>query len=91
MFVGKEKFRHLAQPGTLDSFDYGQDLAVTTAETGWRKPRKTSTLLAAQVAQRASVYIREHKPNLCFIHFTDTDETGHRYGWGVTSANPSVC
>ena len=82
MFVGKEKFRHLAQPGTLDCFDYGQDLAVTTAGTGWRKPTKSSTLLAAQVAQRASVYILEHKPNLCFIHFTDTDETGHKYGWG---------
>jgi arylsulfatase A-like enzyme len=23
-----------------------------------------------------------HKPNLCFIHFTDSDDTGHKYGWG---------
>ena len=82
MFVGKEKFRHLVQPGTLDCFDYGQDLAVTTAIAGLRKPRKSSTLLAAQVAQRAADYILGHKPNLCFIHFTDTDNTGHKYGWG---------
>jgi predicted AlkP superfamily pyrophosphatase or phosphodiesterase len=82
MFVGKEKFRHLAQPGTLDCFDYGQDLAVTIPIAGWRKPRKSATVLAAQVAQRSAVYILEHKPNLCFIHFTDTDDTGHKNGWG---------
>ena len=82
MFVGKEKFRHLAQPGTLDCFDYGQDLHVTTAKACCLKPRKSVTLLAAQVAQRAAVYILKHKPNLCFIHFTDTDDTGHKYGWG---------
>jgi predicted AlkP superfamily pyrophosphatase or phosphodiesterase len=82
MFVGKEKFRHLALPGTLDCFDYGQDLPATTSIAGCRKPRKSSTLLAAQVAQRAAVYISEAKPNLCFIHFTDTDDTGHKYGWG---------
>jgi arylsulfatase A-like enzyme len=39
-------------------------------------------LLAAQVAQRSALYIREHKPNLCFIHFTDADNAGHKYGWG---------
>jgi len=82
MFVGKEKFRHLAQPGTLDCFDYGEDLAITAGKPCCLKPRKSSTLLAAQVAQRASVYILEHKPNLCFIHFTDADDTGHKYGWG---------
>lgn len=82
MFVGKEKFRHLAQPGTLDCFDYGQDLAITAARACCLKPSKSVTLLAAQVAQRAAVYIVEHKPNLCFIHFTDTDDTGHKYGWG---------
>jgi arylsulfatase A-like enzyme len=82
MFVGKEKFRHLAQPGTLDYFDYGQDAATSNLTAGCRKPCKTTTLLAAQVAQRAAVYILEHKPNVCFIHFTDTDEAGHKYGWG---------
>jgi predicted AlkP superfamily pyrophosphatase or phosphodiesterase len=82
MFVGKEKFRHLAQPGTLDCFDYGQDLIVTNTRTGGPMPGKSSTVLAAQVAQRAAVYILEHKPNLCFIHFTDADDTGHKYGWG---------
>jgi predicted AlkP superfamily pyrophosphatase or phosphodiesterase len=84
MFVGKEKFRHLVQPGTVDCFDYGPDLkgGLTTPKAGPPKPRKLRTVLAAQVAQRASLYVREQKPNLCFIHFTDTDNTGHKYGWG---------
>ena len=82
MFVGKEKFRHLVQPGALDCVDYGQDSAFTTSMAGCRKPKTSGTLLAAQVAQKAAVYIMEHKPNLCFIHFTDADDTGHKYGWG---------
>jgi predicted AlkP superfamily pyrophosphatase or phosphodiesterase len=85
MFVGKEKFRHLAQPGTLDYFDYGLDAATSNPTAGSRRPSKTSTLLAAQVAQRAAANILEHKPNLCFIHFADTDEAGHKYGWGSTN------
>jgi predicted AlkP superfamily pyrophosphatase or phosphodiesterase len=85
MFVGKEKFRHLAQPWTLDYFDYGQDAASANQTTGARTLSKKSTLFAAQVAQRAATCILEHKPNLCFIHFTDTDEAGHKYGWGSTN------
>ena len=82
MFVGKQKFLHLAQPGTLDCFDYGQDLAVTNLIAGCCRRSESGTLPAAQVARRAAVYIRDHKPSLCFIHFTDTDDAGHKYGWG---------
>jgi arylsulfatase A-like enzyme len=34
------------------------------------------------VAEGAARFIRERKPNLCFIHFTDPDNAGHKYGWG---------
>src|SRR5207253_2768050 len=27
-------------------------------------------------------FIAEKKPNLCFIHFADSDGAGHKYGWG---------
>lgn len=37
---------------------------------------------AKVVAQAAAAYILAKKPNLCFIHFADTDGAGHRYGWG---------
>lgn len=34
------------------------------------------------VARQASDYIQQVKPNLCFIHFADSDGAGHKYGWG---------
>lgn len=33
-------------------------------------------------AAAAADYIKLRKPNLCFIHFADSDSTGHTYGWG---------
>jgi predicted AlkP superfamily pyrophosphatase or phosphodiesterase len=35
------------------------------------------------VAKQASEFIKEEKPNLCFIHFADSDGAGHAYGWGT--------
>ncbi|HZO87526.1 MAG TPA: alkaline phosphatase family protein [Chthonomonadaceae bacterium] len=34
------------------------------------------------VAALAARYIEVQKPNLCFIHFADSDGAGHQYGWG---------
>jgi predicted AlkP superfamily pyrophosphatase or phosphodiesterase len=34
------------------------------------------------VAEHAALFIRDRKPNLCFIHFADSDGAGHKYGWG---------
>jgi predicted AlkP superfamily pyrophosphatase or phosphodiesterase len=34
------------------------------------------------VAEVAAQYIRSKKPNLCFIHFADSDGAGHANGWG---------
>jgi predicted AlkP superfamily pyrophosphatase or phosphodiesterase len=33
-------------------------------------------------ATAAAQYIKLRKPNLCFIHFADSDSAGHTYGWG---------
>lgn len=63
MFVGKQKFKHLALAGSLSLFslpDYHAKI----------------------VAQNAADYIVAKKPNLCFIHFADSDGAGHQYGWG---------
>ncbi|PQV65031.1 Type I phosphodiesterase / nucleotide pyrophosphatase [Abditibacterium utsteinense] len=35
------------------------------------------------VAKAAAKYIEAKKPNLCFIHFADSDGAGHKYGWGT--------
>lgn len=34
------------------------------------------------IAELAARYIREVKPSLCFVHFPNTDEMGHKHGWG---------
>lgn len=84
MFVGKEKFRHLIIPGTVDKFDYNKtesgEVAKKTA--GDTKTVKEGTVLAKVVAADVSTHIKEQKPNLCMIHFTDTDNAGHKSGWG---------
>lgn len=64
MFVGKEKFKHLNVPGTLDQF------AIPSYN-------------ANVVAEAAAAYILARTPNLCIIHFSDSDGAGHRYGWGT--------
>jgi len=71
MFVGKEKFRHLAQPDSIDVFEFPEAEA-----------KASGTVVAKTVAGRAARYIVENKPTLCFIHFTDPDDAGHQYGWG---------
>lgn len=38
---------------------------------------------ASVVAKAAARYIEVNKPNLCFIHFADSDGAGHKYGWGT--------
>jgi predicted AlkP superfamily pyrophosphatase or phosphodiesterase len=84
MFVGKEKFRHLLQPGTVDEFDFDDSESGKAAGSAGSDSTaaQSHTVPARIVARRAAAYIIDKKPNLCFIHFTDADDTGHRYGWG---------
>lgn len=84
MFVGKEKFRHLLQPGTVDRFDFDRadSSEVTTKVVGDANTVTSETVPARTVANRAAAYIIRQKPGLCFIHFTDPDDVGHKYGWG---------
>jgi predicted AlkP superfamily pyrophosphatase or phosphodiesterase len=84
MFVGKEKFRHLAQPGTVDEFNYdsGASQIVSKSASGGGDLKKEGNVFAQAVAANAASYIARHKPGLCFIHFADPDSAGHKYGWG---------
>ena len=63
LFAGKEKFKHLNVPGTLDEFAVPE-------------------YAAKAVAKEAATFIVEKKPNLCFVHFADSDGAGHSHGWG---------
>ena len=66
MFVGKEKFKHLNRPGSLDFFSLP---GLTTAT-------------AAEVVSSFSSYVKEKGlPVLTFVHLPDTDAAGHSSGW----------
>ncbi len=78
MFVGKVKFRHLDLPGTVDTFVF--PLPNLPADA---KAAEKSKVEAKPVAEAfAAALAQGLKPNLCFIHFSDTDTAGHKYGWG---------
>lgn len=84
MFVGKEKFAHLLQTNTVDHFYYDRanDVVVMKSDSGDKVVKKEGNIFAKMVATNAADYIIKNKPNLCFIHFTDTDTIGHEFGWG---------
>jgi arylsulfatase A-like enzyme len=66
MVAGKSKFKILAKPGTIDWFDVP----------------KSEYISDDQVAKQSVEIIREHKPDVLFVHFPDVDTVGHASGWG---------
>jgi hypothetical protein len=82
-FFSKSKFQPLQRPGTLD---YSQ------APGGWWG-RWSSDRTVADVA----AYLADARPNVLFVHLTDADASGHRFGWmsaeygrGVLAADAAV-
>jgi predicted AlkP superfamily pyrophosphatase or phosphodiesterase len=67
LVAGKSKFDLLAKPGTLD----------------WLYLPKTQHDADPDGAREAVAIIREHKPNVMFVHFADCDSVGHAKGWGT--------
>jgi len=78
MFVGKVKFRHLDLPGTVDTFVFPLPSLPANAQAAEKSKVEAKPVARAFAAALAGGL----KPNLCFIHFSDTDTTGHKYGWG---------
>ena len=78
MFVGKVKFKHLNVPGTVDTFVFPlPELPANTQDA------EKSKVEAKPVAEAfAAALAGGLRPNLCFIHFSDPDTIGHKYGWG---------
>jgi|SRR5688572_5219024 len=66
-FFSKEKFEHLAVPGTLDHVD---------VPNGW--PGKRSADHTIDIAEH---YLETHQPNLLFVHLGEPDFAGHFVGW----------
>jgi hypothetical protein len=65
MVTGKSKFMALAKPNTIDWISAPED------------PKTTDNI----VGENARKMIREHKPELMFLHFPGVDSTGHAKGW----------
>lgn len=63
LVAGKEKFKHLEIPHSLDLFSASESSAL-------------------EVANTAAEFILTQKPNLTFVHFADSDNAGHMFGWG---------
>lgn len=66
-FFSKEKFEHLAVPGTLDFVAFPRGIVGIE--------------LASRTVDRAQSYLARHRPHLMFVHLADADVAGHAFGW----------
>jgi len=66
---GKVKFKTLAKPGTVD--------------WQWISDAKVQGSFDQAVADNAITILREHRPQLLFVHFPGADVIGHAIGWGT--------
>ncbi len=67
LVAGKVKFTALARPGTV-TWAFVPDKVVVDS---------------AAVAEAAVAMIRDHRPQVLFVHLPDVDSAGHRIGWGT--------
>ncbi len=65
MVAGKSKFINLAVPGSLD----------------WKFIPGETKIEDADVVEQAIRIIKEHQPQVLFVHFPSTDNSGHAKGW----------
>jgi predicted AlkP superfamily pyrophosphatase or phosphodiesterase len=66
LITGKSKFSPLTKPGTIDF------LSLPPRDVEVDEP----------IADAAVKVIREHQPDLAFVHFPAVDKRGHKFGWG---------
>lgn len=94
MFAAKSRFVYFLQPGALNNFRGSMrdfypgatrrsahatawfDQTVSSRHWPWR-----SASDCVRIATVAAEYLRNHKPNLIFVHFADPDVVGHTVGW----------
>ena len=80
MVAGKSKFINLAKPGSLD----------------WQFIPDEDKITDDQVEVEAMKLIRDHQPQVLFVHFPSVDNVGHASGWASTQqlaaiANADAC
>jgi predicted AlkP superfamily pyrophosphatase or phosphodiesterase len=67
MAAGKSKFINLAKPGSLD----------------WQFIPTESKIEDAQVTEKALAILRDHQPQVFFVHLPSVDNVGHAAGWAT--------
>ena len=67
MAAGKSKFVALAVPGSLD----------------WQYIPDESKTEDTDVTDQAVTFIRDHQPQVLFVHLPSDDNVGHAKGWGT--------
>jgi arylsulfatase A-like enzyme len=92
MAAGKSKFEVFNRPGSIDwcwvapKEPETGDKPTKNDEVEWpddaMKARKEK-LADGVVAQEAVNMIREHEPQVMFVHFPHVDNIGHLSGWGT--------
>ncbi|MFA6135094.1 MAG: ectonucleotide pyrophosphatase/phosphodiesterase [Phycisphaerae bacterium] len=78
MVASKSKFSILDRPDSLDWKSYPGNKSDPNDKDG----KKFDD---ARVARRAVEILREHHPEVLFVHFPGPDTVGHRDGWGSPS------
>jgi 2,3-bisphosphoglycerate-independent phosphoglycerate mutase len=68
LVVGKTKLIVLTRPGTLD----------------WSYVANESQEDDLAVARHAAQMLRDHRPDVMFVHFGGVDVAGHASGWGTS-------
>jgi predicted AlkP superfamily pyrophosphatase or phosphodiesterase len=56
------------------------DIFDTPGTLDWKFIKESDD---ATVADAAAAIVREHKPDVLFVHFADNDRIGHKFGWGT--------
>jgi arylsulfatase A-like enzyme len=92
MAAGKSKFEVFGRPGSIDwcwvapKEPENADKTSKPDETEWpddsAKARKEK-LSDSVVAEQAVKIIRDHSPQVMFVHFPHVDNIGHLSGWGT--------
>lgn len=67
MVTGKTKFIAFDRPGSID----------------WKYLPRDEPIPDGFVAQQGVAILREHRPQVLFVHLADTDTIGHAIGWGT--------
>jgi len=65
MVAGKAKFNTLDKPGTIE----------------WVSVPPKTVEENEPIVEAADAIIREHRPEVLFIHFAEVDSRGHKFGW----------